>query len=226
MALRCWVAGWRSEFPLPVPWWSMTSKPGLQSRPHGSGPAGLYWATCPPGTAHSAPVDQRQPLRCTRPQPGTKVQGSWPERELAPPRKGRHRKAAGQEGEAASGAERRSPGTRWKGESDREEPPGQASRGPEAEPLPGCENTGITTFWHAKTSHLILIRILFREREMSEDTKLPVGGCCSRDSGAQTHVRGTVPRQPAGDTLHFCVSTSHVPSKSLCCHREARGRWI
>ena len=43
---------------------------------------------------------------------------------------------------------------------------------------------------------------------MSEDTKLLTGGCCGRDSGAQTRVRGAVPHQLPGDTLHL-HSTSH-----------------
>lgn len=148
----------------------MNSKPGLQPLPMGVGPCGAVQGARQPLSSlpswHcplSACATEATPeVHVTSPRcPGPRLLA---ERKLALPRKGRHGNAAGQEGEAASGAERKSPGTGWRGESNREEPPGQASRSPEAKPLPGCENTGITTFWHAKASHLISIRILFRKR--------------------------------------------------------------
>lgn len=106
--------------------------------------------------------------------------------------------------------------------------PGQASGRPEARPLPGREDSGKTTFQHAKASHLIPTRVFLerggRSDAASEDTKLPQTG-----AGAEAPGRKVAPAvaSPASHRAMFCafvIQHPTVPAKSLSCHQQAQSR--
>lgn len=136
------------------------------------------------------------------------------------------------EGKAASEAEGRSPGTWWKREredaagSDRENCPNQALGTTEAQPRPGCEDTGITTFGLLNLSHLIAVRIFYREANEARTGLLPQAA-----AGAGLLRASPAPRAPSPASPHhprhramlcaFVIPHPTVPAKSLSCHNQA-----
>lgn len=103
--------------------------------------------------------------------------------------------------------------------------PGQALKKPEAQPLPGCEDTVITTSGLAKASHFIPRRILSHvERRRGEDpTTVP------RQPREQALLSARpVPAVPSPTSPRhramlcaFVIPHPTVPAKSLSCHNRA-----